>query len=81
MRKGISFSYKNCSSVEIKLILEPWAREYAILPGKAVQIYCIGDVTEAIIEVEYTEGCVSVYGWGAEMSVESDGKVLEPCFE
>jgi len=81
MNRGISVSYKNCSSVKIKLILEPWAREYSILPGKTVQIYANDAVTEHTIEVEYSEDFVSVYGWGAEMSVESDGKVLEPNFE
>ncbi len=68
-------SSKNC----IKLILEPWAEEYKINGGKAVEV--ISDrLAESSIEVEFDESDITIYGWSDSMSVFCDGVKLEPEF-
>ena len=73
-----SMNLINGSKKTMKLILEPWAREYKIRPDETVQILARGK-NESLIEVEYNDdGNLTVYGWSDDMRIMRDGEELEP---
>lgn len=61
------------------LIVEPWAEEYLVEPGKSVDVVGQGGNVGPGFEVEYFERGMIVYGWnGAVVSVLSNGEVVVP---
>lgn len=61
------------------LIIEPWAEEYLVEPGKSVDVVGQGGNVDSGFEVEYFDKGMIVYGWeGSVVSVFSNGEVVLP---
>lgn len=63
----------NPKAERMTLVVEPWAREYPLLPGAELQLVFVGP-SEPELEVEQAEDCVTVYAWeGSTFRIFSDG--------
>ena len=59
-------------------VLEPWAGEYTLQPGKAFEIVATGDLKYPL-EIEVVEDRLVVYAFdsaGAMLTIFADGKEL-----
>lgn len=69
----------NGSAVVMLLIVEPWAEQYLIEPGRSVDVVGQGGRIDEGFEVEYFNEGIIVYGWeGSVVSVFSNGEMVEP---
>ncbi len=69
----------NSTMKPLLLILEPWAEEFCIAPGAAVDVLGSGGSEEGFFEVESIENGMIVYGWeGSIVSVMKNGIPVPP---
>lgn len=70
---------RNDSKTPLRMAVEPWAWQYKIQPGKTVEVVA-GEQDKTFIEVDYSDGFLSIYGWSDDMKVMIDGKEMEMDF-
>ena len=79
MKTISKMSLTNSSEKPLRLAIEPWANQYKIEPEVTVEIIA-GEQTESMIEVDYEDGFIAVYGWSNDMKVMIDGEEMEMDF-
>ncbi len=75
---AIRLKLTNGLTIPRRVVLEPWAGEYTLHPGKSFEIVAEGDMKEPL-EVEILEDTVVVYALnsvGAMLSIFQDGTEL-----
>ena len=69
----LSATFKKTASTSLKLIVEPWANQYAIHAGDVVVVTLKGPAP-AELEVDEKDGVVVVYAWvGCKCTVSING--------
>jgi hypothetical protein len=77
MKTSQVFSYVNGSSVELQVIIEPWADRFLVLPDQRLEIVVRCQEGAGSIEFEQTANGLIIYGYeGCVMSVFSNGEEL-----
>lgn len=62
----------NSDAVPLRLILEPWADEVVVAPGKTIRVAFSGP-DGGLLQVEVKQNEVILYGWeGSTLSVLDD---------
>ena len=58
-----------------KIVLEPWAEEIILKAGDQALIQARGPVEQPVIELEYREKVLIVYGWtGSKLEISINGE-------
>ena len=69
----------NSITEEITLHLEPWGEQYVMKPGSLLMVTATGPDND-ILEVEYGDRRIAVYGWsGSNVSISSSESEEESC--
>jgi hypothetical protein len=74
-------TYKNGTADVVRLVLEPWAYEYAVQPGQKVEIRFSGGEADEPIELDDSADRLTIWGIGDQASVSSGGKEMPMSFE
>lgn len=71
-------SYRNNTAAPVRILLEPWATEYAILPGQEVEIVVTGDEAERPLLFEQHPDYLVIWIQRGNLDIElrSGGRVL-----
>jgi hypothetical protein len=80
MNIRVSLRIRNGLKAHRTLILEPWAEEYDLTPGRVLEVVAEGDPEHAL-EVEIKEDSVVVYTFDSKdstMTVLEDGQEVPP---
>lgn len=75
----VTLRLTNSSEVAKIIVLEPWAGEYTLPPGKSYEIVASGDLQDPL-EIEMINDDIVIYSFdsaGAMLTIYSDGKELK----
>jgi len=65
-----TLAVKNSQDTDLKIVLEPWADEFLLSPGKTIEVTFSGPV-DGRLEVESQTGAIIVWGWeGSVLSAQ-----------
>jgi hypothetical protein len=62
----ISFRIRNNSKTDLELHLEPWGEQYSMPIGATFKVEADGPEDD-VLEIEYVEGRIIVYGWSGSV--------------
>lgn len=70
--------YGNSTIKDIRLVVEPWGREFILEPNSNVDIIIEGNTMLGCLEIESNEEGLIIYGWaGSIISIYQNG--IEVC--
>ncbi|ESK55263.1 hypothetical protein [Acinetobacter tjernbergiae] len=70
--------YGNSTIKDIRLVVEPWGREFILEPNSNVDIIIEGNIMLGCLEIESNEEGLIIYGWaGSIISIYQNG--IEVC--
>lgn len=67
---------RNRLSDKIRIVIEPWGREYTMSSGAYIEIVALGNVDQDLIELEQSDYGIIVHAWSLDISVSFDGETV-----
>ncbi len=66
-----SLLLKNGLKKSVGVILEPWFEKHELAPGHNLRVVAEGPKLPNILQIEYSEECITVYGWtGSSVEIQ-----------